>query len=114
MGSLIAYSAEEFVHKIEDQNQKKLYICSHWPLFKILIICVIILGLTDVAQLVRAPACHAGGCGFESRHLRINIKLGCSQLLYILQKMKHMTKVICVGTKYGVAKQCSVEAEYVL
>jgi len=30
-----------------------------------------------VAQLVRAPACHAGGCGFEPRLAR-NIK---SQLL---------------------------------
>lgn len=33
--------------------------------------------LALVAQLVRAPACHAGGCGFESRLAR-NVK---SQLL---------------------------------
>ena len=28
--------------------------------------------LGDVAQLVRAPACHAGGCGFEPRHPRFS------------------------------------------
>lgn len=29
----------------------------------------------DVAQLVRAPACHAGGCGFEPRRPRSLMKL---------------------------------------
>ena len=27
-----------------------------------------------VAQLVRAPACHAGGCEFESRHSRHSLR----------------------------------------
>src|SRR6059058_214479 len=38
-----------------------------------------------LAQLVRAPPCHGGGCGFEPRRLRITsdhiVILTCSQLI---------------------------------
>lgn len=42
-----------------------------------------------VAQLVRAPACHAGGCGFEPRRSRQNLKqIQRKKLLFFFPESK--------------------------
>ncbi len=50
-----------------------------------------------VAQLVRAPACHAGGCGFKSRSLRIKKIAGLCWAIFLYPGKQAMV-FACVGT----------------